>query len=266
MHAEGVDDLANPASFDYVYDENEDGSGDFQFAIDADFEDSATTAHEQALIRSRWLPTGAGRGDAMVSGGDLADVEVSATECWDTQFRRVFYTDSAELAADRGRRRRVRLQRHRDARPLDPARPSNSPRRVVSESSPPALGFRALTVLDAACYQAALKGGNKMPPMPKDAQELFDNLVPEALEKYPDKANELNAIYCFKITGDGGGEWTVDLTVGSADLHPGRHRQGAVHGRSRARRLQDACSPTRTSACSSTSRASSASRAIRCSR
>ena len=28
-----------------------------------------------------------------------------------------------------------------------------------------------------------------------------------------DKARELNAIYCFKITGDGGGEWTVDCTA-----------------------------------------------------
>ena len=51
-----------------------------------------------------------------------------------------------------------------------------------------------------------------MATMPKDAQDLFDNLVPEGLKQFPDKARELNAIYCFKITGDGGGEWTVDCT------------------------------------------------------
>ena len=51
-----------------------------------------------------------------------------------------------------------------------------------------------------------------MPQMPKDAKELFDVMVPEALKKWPDKAKEVNAIYCFKITGDGGGEWTVNLT------------------------------------------------------
>jgi hypothetical protein len=51
-----------------------------------------------------------------------------------------------------------------------------------------------------------------MATMPKDAQDLFDNLVPQGLQQYPDKARELNAIYCFKITGEGGGEWTVDLT------------------------------------------------------
>ena len=51
-----------------------------------------------------------------------------------------------------------------------------------------------------------------MATMPKDAQDLFDNLVPQGLQQYPDKARELNAIYCVKITGDGGGEWTVDCT------------------------------------------------------
>jgi putative sterol carrier protein len=52
-----------------------------------------------------------------------------------------------------------------------------------------------------------------MATMPKDAKELFDVQVPAALEKHPDRAKEVNAIYCFKITGDGGGEWTVDLTA-----------------------------------------------------
>lgn len=102
MHAEGVDELANPASFDYFYDEADDGSGDFQFALDADLEDSGSPAREQAIIRSRWQPTGAGRADAMLSGGDLGEVSVEATECWDTQFRRVFYTDSAEWLPTEG--------------------------------------------------------------------------------------------------------------------------------------------------------------------
>jgi putative sterol carrier protein len=49
-----------------------------------------------------------------------------------------------------------------------------------------------------------------MTTMPKSAQDLFDNLVPQGLKQFPDKARELNAIYCFKITGGEGGEWTVD--------------------------------------------------------
>lgn len=52
-----------------------------------------------------------------------------------------------------------------------------------------------------------------MPTMPKDAKELFDVQVPAALKEHPDRAKEVNAIYCFKITGEGGGEWTVDLTA-----------------------------------------------------
>jgi len=51
-----------------------------------------------------------------------------------------------------------------------------------------------------------------MATLPSNASELFDNLVPEGLAKYPDKARELNAIYCFKVTGEGGGDWTVDTT------------------------------------------------------
>ena len=52
-----------------------------------------------------------------------------------------------------------------------------------------------------------------MATMPTNAQDLFDNLVPQGLAQYPDKARELNAAYCFKVTGDGGGEWTVDCTA-----------------------------------------------------
>ena len=66
---------------------------DFQFAVEGDMEKNSSAA-ENALIRSRWLSTGAGRSDAMLSGGDLADLEVTATECWDAQFGRTFYSDS----------------------------------------------------------------------------------------------------------------------------------------------------------------------------
>jgi hypothetical protein len=48
--------------------------------------------------------------------------------------------------------------------------------------------------------------------MPKNAQDLFDNLVPEGLKRFPDKAREVNAIYGFSISGEGGGDWTVDCT------------------------------------------------------
>ncbi len=44
-----------------------------------------------------------------------------------------------------------------------------------------------------------------------NAQELFNTQVPQALAKNPDKANEIGAVYLFKISGDDGGTWTVDL-------------------------------------------------------
>lgn len=101
MHAEGVDDLGNPASFDYYYGESIDGSGDFQFAIEGDMDDEGTAA-ESAVIRSRWLADAQGRSDAEVSGGDLGQLSVTATECWNSQFRRVYYADSAEWLPTEG--------------------------------------------------------------------------------------------------------------------------------------------------------------------
>jgi hypothetical protein len=50
-----------------------------------------------------------------------------------------------------------------------------------------------------------------MPKIPESAQELFNQQVPEAIAKHPDKAKEIGAVYLFKITGDDGGTWTVDL-------------------------------------------------------
>ena len=50
-----------------------------------------------------------------------------------------------------------------------------------------------------------------MAKVPESAHELFDTQVPEALAKHPDKAKEIGAVYLFKITGDDGGSWTVDL-------------------------------------------------------
>ena len=52
-----------------------------------------------------------------------------------------------------------------------------------------------------------------MAKVPENAQELFNTQIPEALKKNPDKAREIGAVYLFKIAGDGGGTWTVDLTA-----------------------------------------------------
>ena len=46
---------------------------------------------------------------------------------------------------------------------------------------------------------------------PKSAQELFNEQIPKALAEHSAKAREIGAVYLFKITGDDGGNWTVDL-------------------------------------------------------
>ena len=43
----------------------------------------------------------------------------------------------------------------------------------------------------------------------KNADDLFDKLA-AGLAGAPQKAREIAAIYCFKIDGAGGGQWTVD--------------------------------------------------------
>lgn len=48
--------------------------------------------------------------------------------------------------------------------------------------------------------------------MPTSAEEVFDKLVPAGLEAFPDKAKEINSVFCFKISGDGGADWTIDCT------------------------------------------------------
>ncbi len=60
-----------------------------------------------------------------------------------------------------------------------------------------------------------------MPKVPESAQELFNTQVPEALKAHPDKAKEIGAVYLFKITGDDGGTWTVDLASATPSCTPG---------------------------------------------
>jgi hypothetical protein len=90
-----------PVHFEYDYAEQRDGSGDFQFVVAGDLGDDGSAA-EQAEIRSRWLPDGQGRADARAAGGDLGDVTVTLSECWDIRFARVFYTDSLTWAPTEG--------------------------------------------------------------------------------------------------------------------------------------------------------------------
>ena len=96
------DFYGTPIDADYSYLENDDLSGEFTFGATADFDDEGSAA-EDLLVTSRWDATGAGRGDAFASGGDIPDdLEITVTECWDSGFGRSYYTDSVGFAETEG--------------------------------------------------------------------------------------------------------------------------------------------------------------------
>ena len=95
-----TDALGQPVLADYAYNQAADGGGDMVFDINGNVGGGAKL--ETMTLRSRWLGTGAGRADARIAGGDLGALQATASECWDTTFKRVFYTDSASFAATEG--------------------------------------------------------------------------------------------------------------------------------------------------------------------
>lgn len=96
---DSVNELGEPVAADYAYNETADGGGDMVLTLEANA--GGTAAQEHITLRSRWLASGAGRGDARLAGGDL-DAGATASECWSTSFRRVFYTDSVAFQPTEG--------------------------------------------------------------------------------------------------------------------------------------------------------------------
>jgi hypothetical protein len=95
-----TDALGQPVLANYAYNQAADGGGDMVFDVNGNV--GGGTALETLTLRSRWLANGAGRADARIGGGDLGTLQATASECWDTMFRRVFYTDSAGFAPTEG--------------------------------------------------------------------------------------------------------------------------------------------------------------------
>jgi hypothetical protein len=83
----------------------EDHTGEIDLSAHVDIDPSHMTALEDVTVTSRWQATGAGRADINISGGDLPQAgfdQVTAVECWGTDFSRVYYTDSAGLQPTAG--------------------------------------------------------------------------------------------------------------------------------------------------------------------
>ena len=44
-----------------------------------------------------------------------------------------------------------------------------------------------------------------------DAQTSFTQNIPRSIERDVDRAKEVDAVFLFKVNGEGGGVWTVDM-------------------------------------------------------
>ncbi len=58
--------------------------------------------------------------------------------------------------------------------------------------------------------------------MPTSVKDFFERRVPEALNRYPDRAKQVAATFLFKIAGADGGTWTADLVSSPAFCQSGR--------------------------------------------
>ena len=57
---------------------------------------------------------------------------------------------------------------------------------------------------------------------PSDTRRIFEKRVPARLEARPDLVRRIGGSYQFKLTGEGGGNWVVDLTKGDkGEVHRG---------------------------------------------
>lgn len=101
LSIDSVDDAGGaPVHVEYAYREQADGAGDMVFSVTGDTDDVGARP-EEATIRSRWQKDGAGRADLRLRNGDLA-AEITASDCWDRSFLRVYYTDSARWQPTEG--------------------------------------------------------------------------------------------------------------------------------------------------------------------
>lgn len=60
------------------------------------------------------------------------------------------------------------------------------------------------------------------------ANEIFTTRIPERLAGKPDLAKNINASFQFKLTGDGGGDWVIDLTKESDYVSAGEKADADV--------------------------------------
>lgn len=88
-----LDDNGNPANAVYAYEQVYEGDGKMDLAIESDM-DGDLSAKEVLVVRSRWLASGAGRGDAYALGGNFGDFVGTLSDCWGTDFNTSYWVDN----------------------------------------------------------------------------------------------------------------------------------------------------------------------------
>jgi hypothetical protein len=85
--------VATQGSLDINVSHEAAGAGLIDIKGTTDIDPSKATKLEDVHLISEWNSTGAGRGDVVMSGGDLP-LTVNASECWSSAFARTYYKDT----------------------------------------------------------------------------------------------------------------------------------------------------------------------------
>jgi putative sterol carrier protein len=59
-------------------------------------------------------------------------------------------------------------------------------------------------------------------------KDIFDTELPSRLTAKPEIAKDINAVVHFDITGEGGGQWTLDATKASEWIAPGKNGESKM--------------------------------------
>lgn len=91
-------------SYSITSNAREDNTGTLELEASADLDPSGTTLLETITMTSQWNADGEGRADVSFAGGDVpaAADPVTVLECWDSNFKRAYYHDSASIEVDSG--------------------------------------------------------------------------------------------------------------------------------------------------------------------
>jgi len=81
-----------------------DGSGSLALVAKVDVSSPLNGTLEDVTLASRWVASGAGRGDAVLKGADLPATvsQVDVAECWGADFKSAYYKDSVGYETESG--------------------------------------------------------------------------------------------------------------------------------------------------------------------